>query len=133
MNCVNVCNTKARSLNLLLPRAEADDDVCDALFFSFLTRGRLTRTLSAALLDLNPTATGCSGASVGERFPSRVGSYYSQQGGDLPPPPGGGERESARTLTIRPLIPLIPKIQHDVMQIPSVDCSSRNRVMCALD
>lgn len=97
MNCVNVCNTKARSLNLLLLRAEADDDVCDALFFSFLTRGRLTRTLSAALLDLNPTATGCSGASVGERFPSRVGSYYSQQGGDLPPPRGRRERVSEDT------------------------------------
>lgn len=91
MNCVNVCNTKARSLNLLLPRAEADDDVCDALFFSFLTR-----TLSAALLDLNPSATGCSGASVGERFPSRVGSYYSQQGGDLPPR-GRRERVSEDT------------------------------------
>lgn len=42
-------------------------------------------------------------------------------------PPSAAEAE--QTLTV-PL--LIPKIQNDVMQIPKVDCSDRNRVMSAL-
>lgn len=41
-------------------------------------------------------------------------------------------RVTVRTLAVMQRIPLIPKIQHDVIEEAAADCSSRNRVMRAL-
>lgn len=41
-------------------------------------------------------------------------------------------RVTVRTLAVMQLIPLNPKIQHDVIEVAASNCSSTNRVMCAL-